>query len=70
MKEYDVYEEEENPLLADPVLAMLNPEQVKEAVAAAKLQMEIAASELDFLRAAKFRDEMNALKKLVDKDSV
>ncbi len=69
VKDYKVEEEEVNPLLADPVLALLNPEQVKKAIIAAKLQMEGAASDLDFLRAAKFRDEMNALKKLIKKDS-
>ena len=56
-----------NSLLADPVLAMLNPSQLKVAVEAAKKKMEEAAAELDFLRAARFRDEMNALKRLLEK---
>jgi excinuclease UvrABC nuclease subunit len=46
---------------------MFNPSQLKEAIIASKLKMEEAALELDFLRAAKFRDEMNALKRLLEK---
>ncbi len=57
--------EEENPLLSDPVVAHFNPDQISKAVNTARLKMEKAASELDFMRAAKFRDEMNALKKLL-----
>lgn len=56
-----------NPLLADPVMAYLKPEKIEEAIAEAKHEMEVAAADLDFLRAARFRDEMNALKKLIDK---
>ncbi|MEA4867437.1 MAG: excinuclease ABC subunit UvrB [Rikenellaceae bacterium] len=67
VKEYGVPELEQNPLLMDPVMAKFNPGQVEEAIKAAKLQMESAAADLDFLRAAKFRDEMNALKKLASK---
>ncbi|MHC1690113.1 MAG: excinuclease ABC subunit UvrB [Bacteroidales bacterium] len=55
-----------NPLLADPVLAYLRPEQIVGAIEEAKKEMELAAADLDFLRAARFRDEMNALKKLLE----
>ncbi len=65
-REYQ-FEEKEVNLLTDPVIARFNPEQIQKAVEAAKIEMEIAASELDFLRAAKFRDEMNALKRLIEK---
>ena len=64
--EYSVEDEYVNPILADPVLALLKPKEIEEAIKASKLQMEAAAAELDFLRAAKFRDEMNALKKLLE----
>ena len=64
--EYSIEEEHINPILADPILAILKPKEIEEAIKASKLQMEIAAAELDFLRAAKFRDEMNALKKLLE----
>jgi excinuclease ABC, B subunit len=53
-------------LAEDPVIEKMSPKQLLAAIAAAKKNMEDAAAELDFLRAAKFRDEMNALKKLAD----
>jgi excinuclease ABC subunit B len=56
---------EEISLLNDPVISSMRPEQMEMAVAKAKKDMEEAAAELDFLSAAKFRDEMNALKKLL-----
>ncbi|MFA5850603.1 MAG: excinuclease ABC subunit UvrB [Bacteroidales bacterium] len=56
-----------NTLLNDPVMAFLKPDQIKEAIAAAKTEMERAAYDLDFIMAAKFRDEMNALRKLLEK---
>lgn len=61
------FDEKEISALADPVIARFNPEQIQNAIDAAKLEMESAAAELDFLRAAKFRDEMNALKRLIEK---
>ena len=67
VKDYNQEPEVVNSLLADPVLAMLNPSQLKVAVETAKKKMEEAAAELDFLRAARFRDEMNALKRLLEK---
>ncbi len=57
---------EENCLLNDPVMAKLSKDQIIKAIDYSKSQMENAAKELDFLRAAKFRDEMNALKKMLD----
>lgn len=62
---YD-YVEKEHSLLEDPVIARFNPDQIKRAAESAKREMERAAAELDFLRAAKYRDEMNALLKLLD----
>ncbi len=53
--------------LADPVLASMNKEQLKAAIAATRKQMESAAKELDFVAAARFRDEMFALEKLLSK---
>ena len=44
----------------------LTKEQLAKAVSAAKKEMEKAASELDFMRAAKFRDEMKALKQRLE----
>ncbi len=66
-RDYEAEEQEQNPLLLDPVMAKFNPGQLQKAIHAAKLQMESAAADLDFMRAAKFRDEMQALKKLAEK---
>ena len=51
----------------DPVVSKMDATQLKAAVAAAKKRMEDAAAQLDFLAAAQARDEMNALKLLLDK---
>ena len=65
------YEEEQARraefLQDDPVVASMDHSQLEKMVAAAKKNMEDAAAELDFMRAARFRDEMNALKELLKK---
>ena len=65
------YEEEQARrakfLQDDPVVASMDSGQLEKMVAAAKKNMEDAAAELDFMRAARFRDEMNALKELLKK---
>ena len=65
------YEEEQARraefLQDDPVVASMDRSQLEKMVAAAKKNMEDAAAELDFMRAARFRDEMNALKELIKK---
>ncbi len=48
----------------EPILAKMSPKQLLAAIDTARSKMEKAAKELDFLRAAKYRDEMNELKKL------
>ncbi len=48
----------------DPVLAGMTPKQLSEAIDTARKRMEAAAKELDFLTAAKYRDEMFELEKL------
>jgi len=57
----------ENPMLADPVMAYLKPEMLSEAIEEAKREMERAAADLDFLKAAKFRDQMVALRNILEK---
>ena len=47
---------------SDPVIRSMNREQLQKAVESARIKMEKAAAELDFMAAARFRDEMNALK--------
>ncbi len=66
VKSYDLDNEVKNPLLSDPVMAKFRPADIEKSITAAKANMESAAKELDFLRAAKFRDEMNALKRLLE----
>ncbi len=45
----------------DPVVAQMNAAQLRTAVEAARKKMESAAAALDFLEAARWRDEMRAL---------
>jgi excinuclease ABC subunit B len=51
----------------DPVIASMDRGQLEKMVASAKKNMEAAAAELDFMNAARYRDEMNALKELLEK---
>ena len=54
-------------ILEDPVIRQMSKEQLQKAMASAKREMEKAAAELDFVRAAKFRDEMKYLGELISK---
>jgi len=51
----------------DPVVARMNGAQLKTAIEAARKQMEAAAAQLDFLTAARWRDEMRALETIAGK---
>ena len=63
---YQAREEAEVRMLAeDPVISRMSPAELIRVVEAAKKKMEESAAELDFILAAKYRDEMNALKKLL-----
>lgn len=60
------YIEPERPdIAADPVVKYMNTEALEKAIEKARKNMEKAAAELDFIEAARFRDEMNELKKLL-----
>jgi excinuclease ABC subunit B len=48
-------------LAADPVVAYMSVEQLEKAIAHTRKQMEKAAKELDFIEAARLRDELYAL---------
>ncbi len=48
----------------DPVTRSMTPQQLEKAIATARQRMEDAASKLDFITAAGFRDEMYALEKI------
>ena len=60
-------EEQTVNVLQDPVIKNMDKEQLQKAMASARREMEKAAAELDFIRAAKFRDEMKYLGELIAK---
>ena len=62
-----VREEAKADILQDPVISSMSKEQLQKAMASAKREMEKAAADLDFIRAAKFRDEMKYLGELISK---
>jgi excinuclease ABC subunit B len=58
-------EQEEISVAADPVVQYMNPEELKKQIAGVKSSMIRAAKEMDFAEAARLRDEMYALEKLL-----
>lgn len=56
-------------LVADPVVHMMGKPQLEKAIADTKKKMLAAAKDMDFLEAARLRDEMYALEKLLDEKS-
>jgi excinuclease ABC subunit B len=52
-------------MAADPVVAYLNKDQIKNLIAETESKMRQAAKDLDFISAARYRDELTALKKKV-----
>jgi excinuclease ABC subunit B len=65
IKKYYV-EDEEKSLAADPVMAYLPKDELTKMVDNTRRAMEKAAKELEFLEAARLRDEYLALQKLVE----
>ena len=63
MKAY--VEPERADIAADPVVRYMNTEALQKAMEQARNNMEKAASELDFIKAAKYRDEMAAFQELI-----
>ena len=58
-------EDEEKSLVADPVIAYLSKEELVKMSDRTKKDMEKAAKELEFMEAARLRDEYLALQKLI-----
>jgi len=58
-------EEEEKSLAADPVVAYLSLEELKKMSERTRKAMEKAAKELEFMEAARLRDEYMAIEKLI-----
>ncbi|WP_304235056.1 excinuclease ABC subunit UvrB [Jiulongibacter sediminis] len=61
-------ESQEYNIAADPVTAYLTTDQLKKLVTDTKKKMEDAAMELDFLQAARYRDEMKQLEERLEKE--
>lgn len=59
-------ENEEINIAADPILNHLGKDQLNKAIEETKKRMNKAAKDLDFMEAARLRDEMFALQKLVE----
>ncbi|MBL6962679.1 MAG: excinuclease ABC subunit UvrB [Bacteroidetes bacterium] len=65
-KKQDVFDfgQEKMNLVADPVIAYMNREQMEKAIADTEKKMKKSAKELDFIMAAQFRDELFELRKI------
>jgi excinuclease ABC subunit B len=59
-------ENEETSLAADPVVAYLSKEELQKMADRTRKAMEKAAKELEFMEAAKLRDELLAIQKLIE----
>ncbi len=64
-KSYSYENEGQINLAADPLIPYMNEKQLKEAIRKTRKSMEAAAKELDFIEAARLRDEMFGLEKLL-----
>jgi excinuclease ABC subunit B len=53
-------------IAADPVVRFMNTDALKKAMDKTRLAMEKAAADLDFMAAARFRDELRELEKLLN----
>jgi excinuclease ABC subunit B len=65
------YRQEERPadVAADPVVSMMGIPALEKAIAKTKKEMEAAAKELDFIEAARLRDEMYRLQEILKSKS-
>ena len=61
------YIEEEQSIAADPVVAYMDQDQLKKLAAETRRKMEKAAKDLDFMEAAKLRDELMEIESLTKK---
>lgn len=64
---YDINLESEINIAADPVVQYMNIAELEKAIRNAERLMEAASAKLDFLEAAKYRDEMFAYKKELER---
>ncbi len=61
--------EETNPVAADPVMKYMNRDQLKKAATETEKAMLKAAKEMDFMEAARLRDELMGIQKLLTEES-
>ncbi|NQZ75947.1 MAG: excinuclease ABC subunit UvrB, partial [Ekhidna sp.] len=59
------YMEEEHSLAADPVVAYMSKDQLKKLADETRSKMEKAAKDLDFMEAARLRDELQEIEKML-----
>jgi excinuclease ABC subunit B len=64
-KAFYVEDESTTGVAADPLWHYLNEEQLKKAIEQTTRKMEKAARDMDFMEAARLRDEMLAMKKML-----
>ena len=62
-------QEEKTSVAADPIVAYMSKPDLEKLIDRTKKQMERAAKDLDFMEAAKLRDEYFALKKMLEEKS-
>jgi excinuclease ABC subunit B len=65
-KNFYVEPDEASSIAADPLLSHLNAAQLEKTIEQTKRAMEKAAKDMDFMEAARLRDEMFMLKKMLD----
>ncbi|WP_420317896.1 excinuclease ABC subunit UvrB [Ekhidna sp.] len=63
------YIEEEHTLAADPVVAYMSKDQLKKLADETRKKMEKAAKDLDFMEAARLRDELQEVEKLMKENN-
>jgi len=61
------YVEKEPDIAADPVVQYMSSQAIKEAIEKNRKEMQAAAKALDFIEAARLRDEIKGLEKLLEK---
>ena len=61
---YTYKQEGKSTIVADPVISMMSQEQLEKTITATRKRMEKAAKDLDFIEAARLRDEMFELEKM------
>ncbi|MEM8939804.1 MAG: excinuclease ABC subunit UvrB [Bacteroidota bacterium] len=62
------YIEEKQSIAADPVVSYMSKDQLQKLANETRRKMEKAAKDLDFMEAAKFRDELLEVEKLIKKN--